>query len=246
MWLPLTGSARIVGFNLEVTMNRSISHALIIGGIATLALLGCGEDDDPVAGDSPCADANSRCASFRMHGEDISIFEFFDVGVNQTAVSGEWPVDGKVVVGYAPGRRMIVTLTFDDPIEVSYDLPYLHLSFIASLSPGFSYNRFANATVDVKTTGTIAVPMSSVEIRGASGGGESYLGFASTFDSPSEGQTLRSIEWSMVVPETYTTGAASGTPILPGDLPVTFLAWSTTLDGDRRGDPPIMQGAEPR
>jgi hypothetical protein len=53
---------------------------------------------------------------------------------------------------------------------------------------------------------------------------------------------LESLTVDFMVPAQYTDGAAAGTSLLAGDLPVFGLSISTRVPGDLTTDPPIWQG----
>jgi hypothetical protein len=98
---------------------------------------------------------------------------------------------------------------------------------------------------EVDITGNWPILQSTANLRGTCGDGESTLELWAYFQNLEAGQALQVVTWSLTVPDTYTAGGASGSPILPGDLDVVFLGWSASVQRDERGNPAIWPGEFP-
>ncbi len=221
-------------------MTRSFPRSLA----ATLAVLcivlaSCGDDENPVAVDSPCDDDSTTCLTITLTPAGMTHSEYYDNSFNQTSHGLTWDGGSLVLRGYAPGQRIMVTVNFNPPLEVRYDHVYQNFSVFAG-SAGSS-DRLAQPTTSLETDDW-TVDLSPTNCRGvaatAASGLELYVGFAPVV----VGTSLHRVAFDFVVPDVYTSGGGSGTAILPGDLDVDRIQLSTDVAGDRTGDPPVWQG----
>jgi hypothetical protein len=214
--------------------------------LLSLTVVGCGDDEDnPAAANSPCLDANTECASFSLRPSDMAFSEeymdMFPIPPT-TYFNGTWPTAGKVVVGYGPGKSMIVTVRFDTPLVVRYDTPSAFVALSAGAVPGCA-DRWASPTPTASVTGDWTMFQSSASVS-ENCSGSSRLEVAANFQNLQAGQSLTAVTWRVTVPDTYTDGQP-GSPILPADLDVYSIGWAAAVDGDERGNPAIWPGEFP-
>ena len=98
-------------------MRSLLRSALALGVVAAL-FTACGDDELPAAGTSPCLDANTACNSIRLTPDNVTYNCIYDGIEDETTHSLSWPVDNVIVSGYGPGKRMMLTFTFDPPMMV--------------------------------------------------------------------------------------------------------------------------------
>ncbi len=217
---------------------RSCCAVLAVFG---LLITSCG-NDDPVATDSPCADANTTCLNVQLPPDSVSHLSVYNPGPNTTSHAITWNMDN-VLFGYAPGQRVVITLNFLVPVEVRY----AHNSEILTVAAGASalcYDRHAFPSPSVQSNGWVEADV-ALECMGDCATGASRVEYAAEYEALAQGDDLRQIKIEFTVPATYTSGTNSGTPILPGDLTPIKVQFVATVPGNTIGNPPAYPGDYP-
>ena len=199
------------------------------------------DDDDPVGGNNaPCDDANVACLTLTLNPADMTYESTYSPLLDRTEHVLRWDVDPAMIAGYAPGRRVMVTVNFSPPVRARMD----HNSEAFRFGAGDTtscHDRWSDVSASVSSTewttaGNDVVP------SGECDSGEPSVTVTIVFAAIDENDELRRIRSEFTVPSTYTDGPNQGTPVLPGDLEVFRIELSAPIPGDTRQDPPAWQG----
>ncbi len=222
-------------------LQHCLRFACVTLALACILITACG-DDDPAAADSPCDDANTTCVNLTVSSAGFLYSNLYDIVLDETTHYLQWDFDSEVIAGFAPGERMILNITFDDPIKVRYN--HLRHLFILSTEPFTACSdRFASATGSASAAWRDV--FTSVALRGDCTAGASQFDLQVTFESIVTKNQLRSLTAEFTVPQTYTSGTNQGTPILAGDLPILSVQLVGITDGDTTNNPPAWPGEYP-
>jgi hypothetical protein len=219
-------------------MRPSVSRLQLPFVLLGVVFMACG--DDPVVGHSPCDDANTACLSLRLKAADMTYTSGYDPGVAGTFHTLSWDVSSREITGFAPGRRLMITVTFEPPVEVRYDHAEHAFFMSAGASPG-CLDRYASATPSLVSTGWTNVEITA-SYQGECVSGATRLVSLAYFAPLAAGDRLSRLELDMTVPETYTDGGSSGEPVLAGDIGLNELYLRARIDGNNEGDPPAWPG----
>ena len=220
---------------------RSLFSAGLILVLGVLSL-SCDDDDDPVAGNQPCSGSTS-CFDLTLGAPELTYNSFYDVGADQTTHTLEWTIGSRVINGYAPGRKIVATITFNPPIAAQYAHLLETFSLIAG-SQAVCFDRSATPNADVASSGWTA-SADTVRCEGACSDGASKLTTLASFGPLQADDQMSQLSFEFTVPSTYTDGASQGEPVLPGNLTVRRVLMIAVLDGDTEGLPPAYQGEPP-
>src|SRR5262245_49250416 len=209
-------------------------------GMLALLSASCG-DDDPAGTGSPCDDGSTSCLDITVTDAGVTYLPFYqDPPLDMTLHSIQWQPSGIILSDYAPGQRIWVNVTFDPPVRVRWQ----HSGTTFSLNTGVlgCTDRYAHPTAKVSASGWM-LANKDVTCSGYCTTGESQVALYATFGPLQVGDELEHLRFEFTVPETYTSGAGMGTPILPGDLAVSFLTFSVSTFGNSiSAGPPFWPG----
>ena len=213
------------------------SNCAALAAVAVLAV-SCG-DDDPVAGDDPCEDADATCLTLMMTPDDVSYSAVYDPNSNTTQHAISWSLD-QVLSNYGAGQRIMVTVKFNPPVTVRYDHGDETLR-IEAPALGVCYDRFGQSSPTFQSGGWLNFH-ATVDYSGECASGASRVVCKVNYASLDEGNELKQASWDFIVPATYSLGTNSGTPILAGDLTPMRVLFVGTTDGNTLGEPPVYPG----
>jgi hypothetical protein len=214
--------------------SRSAVALVVLGTL----LVACGDDDDPVAVDSPCDDANTTCLTLQLTTADMTYFNNYDPLGDRTGHTLHFDASSAVLSDYGPGRRVFVTVTFNPPIEVRYDHSGQSFRFHAGSTGGIDGS--VNPTFSALITDWPYMNAEAACMRESVTGAPRF-GLFADFDPLTPGDELNSVSFSLTIPETYTNGM----PVLAGDLVNITIEVGTLLDGSSEGNPPAWPKGHP-
>ena len=216
-----------------------LAGLIVLAGVLAIS---CGDDDDPVASDSPCDDANTTCLALTVRPDDM-IYDmgYHDPPIDQSWHAVNWNIDGVVLSNYRPGQVVMASVTFDPPITVRYEHMETHFSFMAS---GVScLDRFTNYTGEASSNGW-PIDTHSVYSYGDCVSGASAVSVSIHYEPLVVGNKLRRVDFEFTVPDTYAGGTSEGAPVLPGNLNVGRVGVVAWTDGDTTADGPAIWPGE--
>jgi hypothetical protein len=211
--------------------------SILLTVVAVLCLVSCGDDDNPMAGSG-----NIIRVRQTLNVADMSYNASYISIENQTEYRLLWATPDMVVRNYAPGKQVQLVMEFDPPLETRHDnVPVTFLS-ILSAETG-STSRLAVPDAEAQADDWHAVSV-GVQCGQNSATDASYFNISAGFQEISTaGATMQHLTITFTVPETYTQGGDAGSPVLPGDIHLTSLLFSTYLDGNTSAaDPPVWPG----
>ena len=205
-----------------------------------MTIMGCGDDNDPVAAGSLCDKRYSSCIELTMTPDDMTYSSTYDARLDKTMHRLHWNVSSEVLSGYAPGRRIVVKVNFKPPVQARYSHPSAGF-FLQGGYTGCS-DRYLNLTANANSDAWSDY-WNVIVCGGECDTGVPSLGVHVSMVPRTPGNGgLSSVLVSFDVPDTFTSGAKPNTPVLPGDIAMQTVEVLAQLDGDTGPNPPQWQG----
>lgn len=222
-------------------MPFSTRVALFVLLAAALATA-CGNDSNPLAGSPTCGDPHVACLSMDLTPNSLTYTGHVNsIGVTQYTLT--WAVSHYRLDGYAPGRRVILSLNFTPPLVLRYVPTDLRLDLLAdAVLPPSCFDRFATREATADKLGDWPLGTIFLRCEGNCTDGKSAFEATIPLQPVDAGALLRYVSLEFVPPDTYATGGSPGTPVLPGNLSMATVGLAAEATGTAENDPPFWQG----